>query len=153
MILFGYDGSADAHRAIIAASKLMSGRALVVHVWEPVPPGAGPAVASPGLPGAGMPMLAEAEREIERRAQEVLAEGAQRAADAGFDVEPVLVRGRGGAVWHEVLSVAEARDALAIVVGRRGVSRLRSALLGSVSNGLVQHASVPVLVVPAAEER
>jgi nucleotide-binding universal stress UspA family protein len=148
MFLFGYDGSEDARRAMVAASELMTGRALVVHVWEPVPPGAGPAVAAPGVVGAGMPMLAEAEHDFEQLAHEVLAEGARHAAEAGFDVEPVLVRGRGDPVWQEVIDVAEAHDARAIVGGRRGVSRLRSALLGSVSNGLVQHAHVPVLVVP-----
>jgi nucleotide-binding universal stress UspA family protein len=153
MILFGYDGSEDAQRAMVVASELMSGRALVIHVWEPVPPGAGPAVAAPGVVGAGLPMLAEAEHDFEQRAHAMAAEGARHAADAGFEVEPVLVRGRGAPVWQEVLDVAEARDARAIVVGRRGVSRLRSVLLGSVSNGLVEHAHVPVLVVPPPGDR
>ena len=148
VILFGYDGSGDAARAIVAASELLEGRAVVVHVWEPVPAGAATAVASPGLGGAGLPRLHEAGQEIEDAARGVLEDGARRAADAGFEVEPVLVRGTSGGAWREVLDVARDRDARMIVVGRRGVSRLHSALLGSVSNGLVQHADVPVLVVP-----
>ncbi len=51
-------------------------------------------------------------------------------------------------VWETILTVADERDAEAIVVGRRGVSRLESVLMGSVSNGLVQHSSRPVLVMP-----
>lgn len=148
MVLIGYDGSDDAVRAIVVASELTDRRALVVHVWEPAPAGAAPAVASPGLTGGGLDRLREAEQEIEDDARRVLEEGFRRAANAGFDVEEVLVRGAGGAAWRDVLDVARERDARVIMVGRRGVSRLRSALLGSVSNGLVQHAHIPVLVVP-----
>ena len=97
-------------------------------------------------------MLAEAEREIEDRARQVLDEAVRRAADAGVEAEPLLVRGRGGMAWRDLLDVAESRNARVVVVGRRGVSRLRSALLGSVSRGLVEHARVPVLVVPAGPE-
>ena len=148
MIVLGYDGSDDAQRAIAAASEVMSGRALVVHVWEPVPRGAAPAVASPGVAGAGMPMLAEAAHQIEERAKELLDDGTRRAIEAGFEAEPVFVEATGGGTWRNILDVVEARDARVIVVGRRGLSRLRSVLLGSVSNGLVQHAHVPVLIVP-----
>ena len=148
MILFAYDGSEDAQRALAAGSELASRRALVVHVWEPVPPGTATAVATPGAPGAALPTLADAEHDIERQAREVLEEGVRLASEAGFDVEPVLVRGRGGNVWRDVLDVADARAVKVVVVGRRGVSRLRGALLGSVSNGVTQHANVPVLVVP-----
>jgi nucleotide-binding universal stress UspA family protein len=148
VIVFGYDGSEDAQRAIDAASRLMSGRALVVHVWEPVPRGAGPVVASPGVPGAGMPALGEVERELEQEARSVLEDGARRAAEAGFDVETQLVPAGGGVAWRDLLDVVEQRRATALVVGRRGVSRLRSVLMGSVSEGAVKHARVPVLVVP-----
>jgi nucleotide-binding universal stress UspA family protein len=148
MVLLGYDGSDDAARAIVAASELMDGHALVVHVWEPVPAGAAPAVASPGLGDAGLARLHEAEQQIEDEARDVLEQGAQLAAESGFEVESMLVRGAGGTAWRDVLDVAKARDVRVVVVGRRGVSRLHSALLGSVSNGLVQHAHVPVLVVP-----
>jgi nucleotide-binding universal stress UspA family protein len=50
-----------------------------------------------------------------------------------------------------VLDVAAERDAAVIVAGRRGISRVQSALMGSVSNGLVKHAPISVLVVPHAK--
>ncbi len=39
-------------------------------------------------------------------------------------------------------------DAEPIVVGARGLSRVQSALLGSVSSAVVVHAHRPVLVIP-----
>ena len=45
--------------------------------------------------------------------------------------------------------IANARDAELIVVGRRGLGTVRSLVLGSVSSYVVQHATCPVLVVPA----
>jgi|SRR5215210_4851954 len=149
MIVFGYDGSEDARRAIAAAAELTGGPAIVAHVWEPVPGGAAPAVAAPGIAGGGMAELADAEREIEAAARALVEDGARRAAEAGFDAEPVLIRGEGGSAWRELVNLADQRDGTVIVVGRRGISRLRSALLGSVSDGAVKHAHVPVLVVPA----
>ena len=151
MILLAYDGSAGARQAIAAAAELLSGEALVAHVWAPLPPGAAPAVATPGVPGAGLAQMEGAERELERRASDILEEGARRAADAGFIVERALIRGSGGAAWRELLDLVEARRPGVVVVGRRGISPLRSVLLGSVSHGLVQHSPVPVLVVPPAD--
>ena len=40
------------------------------------------------------------------------------------------------------------QDAQLIVVGARGLSTVRSVVLGGVSNALVHHAKRPVLVVP-----
>ena len=148
VIVFGYDGSTDAQRAVVVASTLMSGPALVGHVWEPMPAVPATAVASPGLTETGIRELANAEREIQDDARAVAEDGARRAREVGFAPEPIVIRGRGGGAWRELLDVAEQRSGTVIVVGRRGVSPLRSALLGSVSDGAVKHADVPVLVVP-----
>ena len=125
MIVFGYDGSEDARRAITATSALMSGPALVAHVWEPVPAGAAPAVAAPGVAGAGLPTLADAEREIEAEARALVEDGARRAAAAGFEAEPVLIRGAGGGAWRDLVEMAEARGGTVLVVGGSDASDYR----------------------------
>jgi nucleotide-binding universal stress UspA family protein len=55
----------------------------------------------------------------------------------------------GGPPAHAIADVARTRDADEIVVGSRGLNRVR-ALLGSVSHELLQIADRPVLVIPAA---
>jgi nucleotide-binding universal stress UspA family protein len=45
--------------------------------------------------------------------------------------------------------MAEEHDVAAVVVGSRGLGRVKSALLGSVSSGVLDHARQPVLIVPS----
>ena len=142
-VVFAYDGSEDAQRAVAVASDLLQARrAIVVHVRVvPLPPiiGADPA-AGPSGPADDVQA---------RQADRIVVEGVDVAARAGFEAEPVgktadSVTG----VWKTIIDVAKEHDAAAIVAGHRGLSRVKSALLGSVSNGLVNHSHLPVLVVP-----
>jgi nucleotide-binding universal stress UspA family protein len=51
-----------------------------------------------------------------------------------------------------IVELARARDVDLIVVGSRGLGRVRGALLGSVSQAIVHHADRSVLVVKEPEE-
>jgi nucleotide-binding universal stress UspA family protein len=141
----GSDSAADAMRQ--AAAITGGGAALVVHVWLP-PSG----VMLPGRTIESSHPLAPAAEEFDASAREaaerVAADGAGIAAEAGFDAEPLAVESRRG-VWQPIVELAEERGARAVIVGSQGLSRVKSALLGSVSNGLVNHCRRPVIVVPS----
>ncbi len=151
MILLCYDGSAGAKHAIAEAHKALGHQtALLLHVWNapmqmltPDPFG--------GVTVPTGPPIVELERMAVDRAQEVSADGLDVARAAGFAVE-ARTEPNEGTVWRTILDVADEIDASVIVMGTRGLSRVRSSLIGSVSNALVHHSKRMVLVVPDAEE-
>jgi nucleotide-binding universal stress UspA family protein len=75
-------------------------------------------------------------------------EGAQRATAAGLVAEP-RTESRQGDIANTILVAAAEVDADLIVMGTRGLSGVKSFLLGSVSHAVVQHADRAVLVVPS----
>ncbi len=148
MILIAYDGSDDARQATAAAGQLFSGKALVLHVLSL--PGAGDI---PLAPTTGAEALAVTVPEAEEEARRTAQAGADLARRAGFEAEPLVERGDGLAEVAETIArVADERQARAVVVGRRGMSKLRAVVLGSVSNAVVERARCPVVVVPEARE-
>lgn len=70
------------------------------------------------------------------------------AAKIGFESEVA-----GGDPAHTIVDIAERHGCDLIVMGARGTSALRSALLGSVSNEVLHAARVPVMIVKADEEK
>ena len=55
-----------------------------------------------------------------------------------------------GDAREELLHCATKFHALAIIIGTRGRGAVKRALLGSTSDYVVHHATVPVMVVPSA---
>jgi nucleotide-binding universal stress UspA family protein len=151
-LVIGYDGSADADHAIdFAAARLGPVPARVVTVWEPglasAQAQAAPALGVPAVPSP------EEERRLEAAAHEVAAAGAARAAAAGLQAEPETRLGIGvHDIARALFDIAEQHDADLVVVGRRGIGRIRAAVLGSVSDAAVRDGRLPVLVVPVPSE-
>jgi nucleotide-binding universal stress UspA family protein len=85
--------------------------------------------------------MIQAAREMGQR---ILDDGEQKAKSEDVQVESTI---REGNTVQEITRLAKGGSFDLIVVGVRGVSKLRELLLGSVSEGVVKHASCPVLVV------
>jgi nucleotide-binding universal stress UspA family protein len=157
-IIFGYDGSPAARNAIERATEVFApAPAISLTVWE----SALSLVYRWKLP-EGFEIARDVVDVVDTRAQEeaakVAAEGADIAHANGFDAEPLATRAyewsrrTATTAWQEVLRVVEAREAAIVVLGSRGLSAVQSAVLGSVSHGVVNHCKCPVLVVPAESE-
>jgi len=74
----------------------------------------------------------------------LLADAATVAAEHGVTAATALL---GGQTVEEIVAYSEADGADVIVVGSRGHGALASALLGSVSHGVLRTSSRPVLIV------
>lgn len=148
MILIAYDGSKDAQSAIDLAGDLMSGEpTTVLSVWEPFVD----VMARTGLGvGPGVIDFEALDKAYEESGRERAAEGAQRAARAGLNARP-RTRARRATIAATILAEADELGASAIVLGLRGLTGVKSLLLGSVSHAVLQHANRPVIVVPSPE--
>jgi nucleotide-binding universal stress UspA family protein len=146
-LILCYDGSEPAIHAIQRAADLLAPRrALVLNVWLPT------AVLGPGLGGiANAPNFVEIDRAAAKEGCRIAEEGARIAREASLGAEPVTVEAS-GPVWHTIIETADRHDAAAIVMGSRGLTALRSMLLGSVSGGVVHHAGRPTLVIHRRSE-
>lgn len=149
-ILIAYDGSSSARAAIEEAGRLFAGAvAEVATVWTSVRSSGRAARAA--LPQS---MIDEAVRNLDatarHEAEQTAEEGAAAARAAGLDATAVVLRAD-ASVWERIIRHAEDAHVAAVVVGSRGLSAIRSALLGSVSSGVIHHCRRPVVVVHPAE--
>jgi nucleotide-binding universal stress UspA family protein len=148
-LLICFDGSADAEQAIQRAGGLLVARdALVLTVWQPT---AALGSFSWGGEAAGMVDFVELDRAGAEDAGRIAEEGVRLAREAGLDAEPIAIKAT-GPVWKTIVETADAHDAAAIVMGSRGLTGVRSMLLGSVSSAAVHHADRPTLVVHAGSD-
>jgi nucleotide-binding universal stress UspA family protein len=145
-VVAAYDGSEGAKHAIQAVGRLFTGRAVVVHAWQPV--------SQRALAGGRIDDLSKVVVQLHGaladRAATTTEEGIAVARAVGLDAVGDTVEADDGA-WRAVAGAARAHGAAAIATGTRGIGAARSVLFGSVSSGLVQNAELPVLVVPGEQ--
>jgi nucleotide-binding universal stress UspA family protein len=134
LILLATDGSPDATLAAQSAVELCerTGSELhVVHVGEYLP--------------TYYAYTEEEPTELQHNAQQLLEEQTQRIEAAGGQVAQAhLLLGRPA---EQIVKLSEELGVGVIVLGSRGLSALRRAVLGSVSESVVRHAHCPVFVV------
>jgi len=134
-ILLATDGSKDAAAAtaflrelpVPASSKLcvMTAVSFPTFAFEPQP-------------------VREFKSSVLEDARRVVDEARARLAPRGFDIETDVVI---GSPKDEILRIARERNADLVVLGARGLGRIKRFLLGSVSLAVARHATCPVLVV------
>ena len=144
MIVISYDGSPDAQEAIARGAEVLRGQqAIVLTVWQPFDS------AALGLSG-GVTDMRQGDDASRIHAQQLAQDGARLATEAGFEATPRIVDRR-TTIADAILDQADALDATAILIGSRGLTGLKSLLLGSVSHAVIQHADRPVIVVASPE--
>jgi len=143
-LILCYDGSENAKYAIERAAELLSARvAVVLTVWQPAATMGSFAWAGAMGGVADFTELDRAALEINNR---IAQQGVGIARDAGLQAEPLAVQSA-GAAWHTIVEVAQDHGAAVIVMGSRGLTGVRSALMGSVSSAVVHHTDLPTLVI------
>jgi nucleotide-binding universal stress UspA family protein len=147
-VLICYDGSRDAEAAVDTAGALFAGNpATILTIWE----GFSEVMARTGAGLAAAPLDFE---DIDRASAEAAHErsdaGCAAARVAGLDAHARTAR-QSLTVWGTILDQADAIGADVIVLGSRGLTGVKSLLLGSVSHAVLQHADRPVMVVPGPQ--
>jgi nucleotide-binding universal stress UspA family protein len=131
-ILFAYDGSPQARRALRYAARLGEGDTVAVISVLPA------LIEAPHTQEYTDPAVDAAEQARQ------LEEARGLLAATGADVETIDVVGNPA---DEILTAAEARDVELIVLGRHGQHAVQRFLMGSVSDRVARHAVCDVLVV------
>jgi nucleotide-binding universal stress UspA family protein len=138
-VLVAFDGSPQAELALAHAVALAQSSRARLALVAVVPP---PPLMAWQAPG-GMRGIHESE-------QTELETALRAAADRVPDDLPVTTRLLDGDPARELLQAARDGDHDVIVMGSRGRGRVQAALLGSVSNRVMNEAEVPVIVVHPA---
>ena len=140
-LLVGVDGSDGGARAVDFAAeraKDSNARLVVAYVieWSPY---------SFNTPEENEQRHKRREEEISRAETEVLQPVIASLKKAGVDAESVVRHGHAADVLSQL---AQEHGAGQIFIGRRGISKLKAMLFGSVAGSLVQISPVPVTVIP-----
>ena len=134
-ILVAYDGSLNSRRALDVAveiAKCAQARVHLVYAYDKIPSFLG----EPNLQELVDKVLIAAREMVESAAAQLKAEYIR-----------VTTNVLEGPPAEAILDVAEAEKFDLIVMGSRGLGRLQGLLLGSVSDRVLHHAKIPVLIV------
>jgi nucleotide-binding universal stress UspA family protein len=150
-VLVAYDGSAESRAAMRSAVTLFPGRRLiVVTVWEPGLAMALASLSAVALRSSSAEVTAETARVERDQAAHAACSGAEFARELGAAAESIPVTDETN-VTVAIASEADRRDTCAVVVGSRGLGRVKAPLLGSTTQGLLRRTRRPVVVVRAPQ--
>jgi len=144
-ILLATDGSEDAVMAaqITADIAAMADSEVhIIHILEPLPRYA--------YPGVTSEIYSLVHNKRRRWAKELLAGEIERARNEGANVVEGLLRE--GPIVDEILDASNELRVGLIVMGSRGLGRVKALFLGSVSEGVAHHAQHPLLVARGGQK-
>jgi nucleotide-binding universal stress UspA family protein len=150
-LLVPLDGSEHSLRALDLAmqiAKESKGKLTLIHVYSvsvrpvilPEPAALTPSSVSI-VTAEEISKVAEANRVA---GEHILTDGKHKAAAENVPVETML---REGQIVQEIVRASKEGKFDLIVIGARGMSKIRELLSGSVTDGVIRHSSCPVLVV------
>jgi len=150
-ILVPLDGSEHSFRALETAAQLakrFGGKITLIHVYSvtvrPVIMPEPTTLTHPGIPVMTPAEVSKVVEATRKAGASILADSEQRVKAEEIQVESILVEGN---VVQEIIKTAKEGKFDLIVMGARGISKIREILLGSVSDGVIRNAHCPVLVV------
>lgn len=99
---------------------------------------------TPMIPAVTSTEVSKAVEAAQKVGSSILADGEQKAKSNGVPVETILKEGN---TVQEIVKKAREGNYDLIVMGARGLSKIKELLLGSVSDGVIRNAACPVLIV------
>ncbi len=140
-VVVGVDNSEASTRAVefaVERARKNDWKVVLVHVipWSPY---------SFQTPADNEDRHRSKEQELSAASEQVMVPMAAIAEQGGVPHEELVKHGKPS---DTIVDVAADTSAVHIIVGRTGDGGLREAVFGSVASRLVQHASLPVTVVP-----
>lgn len=137
-VMLATDGSPTAEKATQTAIELaqaLDTDLVIASVWN---------IPYTAVGFAAAPVNGEVAKLSEEQARKITVEAAARAEEAGVETRSVVLR---GLPVEEICVAAERFNPRFLVVGSHGWCVVKRALFGSVSTGVLHHATCPVLVV------
>lgn len=149
-ILVPLDGSEHSLRAVeiaIQIAKKFDGQITLLHVYavdvRPIVMPEPTTLTPPSVPIMAPADFSKVVEAARKAGNTILANGENKVKAEGVQTETLLKEGH---TVQEVLETAKDGKFNLIVMGARGVSKIREILLGSVSDGVIRNAPCPVLV-------
>jgi nucleotide-binding universal stress UspA family protein len=137
-VMLATDGSPTAEKATQTAIELaqaLDAELVIASVWN---------IPYTAVGFAAAPVNGELAKLSEEQARKITVEATARAEEAGVETRSVVLR---GLPVEEICVAAEKFNPRFLVVGSHGWGVVKRALFGSVSTGVLHHATCPVLVV------
>lgn len=141
-ILVPLNGSENSQKSLqeaIRLAVLLQANMRLIHVIEEVYP-----IASEGAEYLDNTLLMDA---VRKNAEDSLAHAAEKALQSGIKPETATLDDSGHGIVATILQDARQWPAELIVIGTHGRSGITRLLMGSVAEGVIRDAAVPVLLI------